>query len=62
MFMYLDEFKDEQTKNNLAMIIEEILIQKIEGVKKEKGICITPAFPKLVYVLDEDIILYSFGN
>ncbi len=54
MFMYLDEVKDEQTKNDLAMLIEEVLIQRIHGVKNEKGICITPAFPKLVYVLDEE--------
>ncbi len=54
MFMYLDEVKDEQTKNDLAMLIEEVLIQRIQGVKNEKGVCITPAFPKLVYVLDEE--------
>ena len=54
--MYLNEAKDERTKKDLAMIIEEILNQRILGVKNEKGIYITPAFPKLLYVLEEDNI------
>ncbi len=56
VFMYLGEAKDEQTKNDLAMIIEEVVIQRYEGVKNEKGVWITPAFPKLIYVLEEDNI------
>lgn len=56
MFMYLDEVPKGQTRDDLAMIIEEVLKQRIRGVKNEKGIWITPAFPKLVYVLDEDNI------
>lgn len=55
-FMYLNEVEDEQTKKDLAMIIEEVLLQRYEGVKNEKGIWITPAFPKLIYVLEEDNI------
>lgn len=54
VFMYLNEVKDEQTKNDLAMIIEEVLKQRYQGVKNEKGIWVTPAFPKLIYVLEED--------
>ena len=54
VFMYLNEAKDEQTKNDLAIIIEEVLKQRIQGVKNEKGIWVTPAFPKLLYVLEED--------
>lgn len=54
MFMYLDEVPEGQTRDDLAMIIEEVLIQRMQGVKNEKGIWITPAFPKLIYVLDED--------
>ena len=54
VFMYLNEVEDEQTKEDLAMIIEEILTQRYEGIKNEKGIWITPAFPKLIYVLEED--------
>ena len=54
--MYLDEVPEGQTRNDLAMIIEETLLQRIEGVKNEKGVWITPAFPKLIYVLDEDNI------
>ena len=54
MFMYLDEVPQGQTRDDLAMIIEEVLIQRMQGVKNEKGIWITPAFPKLIYVLDED--------
>ncbi len=56
MFMYLDEVPEGQTRNDLAMIIEEVLHQRMQGVKNEKGVWITPAFPKLVYVLDEDNI------
>ena len=54
VFMYLNEAKDEQEKKDLAMIIEETLRQRYEGVKNEKGVWITPAFPKLIYVLEED--------
>lgn len=54
VFMYLNEAKDEQTKKDLALIIEEVLKQRIQGVKNEKGIWVTPAFPKLLYVLEED--------
>ena len=56
VMMYLNEVKDEQTKNDLALIIEEVLNQRIKGVKNEKGVWITPAFPKLLYVLQEDNI------
>ena len=56
MFMYLDEVPEGQTRDDLAMIIEEVLQQRIQGVKNEKGIWITPAFPKLIYVLDKDNI------
>ena len=56
MFMYLDEVPEGQTRDDLAMIIEEVLRQRMQGVKNEKGVWITPAFPKLVYVLDEDNI------
>lgn len=56
VFMYLGEAKDEQTKSDLAMIIEEVVLQRYEGVKNEKGAWITPAFPKLIYVLEEDNI------
>lgn len=56
VFMYLNEVEDEQTKNDLAMIIEEVLAQRYQGVKNEKGVWITPAFPKLIYVLEEDNI------
>lgn len=52
--MYLNEAKDEQTKNDLALIIEEVLNQRIQGVKNEKGVWVTPAFPKLLYVLEDD--------
>ena len=52
--MYLNEAKDEQTKKDLALIIEEVLRQRIQGVKNEKGVWVTPAFPKLLYVLEED--------
>ena len=56
MFMYLGEAKDERTKSDLALIIEEVLRQRIKGVKNEAGVWITPAFPKLIYVLEEDNI------
>lgn len=56
VFMYLGEAEDEQTKNDLALIIEEVLLQRYQGVKNEKGIWVTPAFPKLIYVLEEDNI------
>ena len=56
VFMYLNEVEDEQTKKDLAMVIEEVLLQRYEGVKNEKGVWITPAFPKLIYVLEEDNI------
>ena len=56
VFMYLDEVPAGQTRQDLAMIIEETLLQRIEGVKNEKGVWVTPAFPKLIYVLDEDNI------
>ncbi len=54
VFMYLGEAEDEQTKADLALIIEEVLNQRIQGVKNEAGVWITPAFPKLIYVLEED--------
>ena len=56
VFMYLNEVEDEQTKKDLAMIIEEVLLQRHQGTKNEKGIWVTPAFPKLIYVLEEDNI------
>ncbi len=56
VFMYLNEVQDGQTKEDLASIIEEMLHQRIQGVKNEKGVYITPAFPKLIYVLEEDNI------
>ena len=54
MFMYLDEVPEGQTRDDLATLIEEVLKQRIQGVKNEKGVWITPAFPKIIYVLDED--------
>ena len=54
MFMYLGEAESETERADLAMIIEEVLHQRIKGVKNEKGVWITPAFPKLIYVLEED--------
>ena len=54
VFMYLNEARNEQEKKDLAMIIEETLRQRYEGVKNEKGVWITPAFPKLIYVLEEE--------
>ncbi len=56
VFMYLNEAKNEQEKHDLALIIEEVLRQRYQGVKNEKGVYITPAFPKLIYVLEEDNI------
>ncbi|WP_295690670.1 anaerobic ribonucleoside-triphosphate reductase [uncultured Oscillibacter sp.] len=56
VFMYLGEAKNEQEKKDLALIIEETLEQRYQGVKNEKGVWITPAFPKLIYVLEEDNI------
>ena len=56
VFMYLNEAKDEQEKKDLAMIIEETLRQRYVGVKNEEGVWVTPAFPKLIYVLEEDNI------
>ena len=57
VFMYLNEAKNEREKRDLAMIIEEVLLQRYEGVKNEKGVWVTPAFPKLIYVLQEDNII-----
>lgn len=54
VFMYLNEAKNEQEKADLALIIEEVLAQRYQGVKNEKGVYVTPAFPKLIYVLEED--------
>ena len=54
--MYLDEVEEGQTRDDLALIIEEVLKQRMQGVKNEKGVWITPAFPKLIYVLEEDNI------
>ena len=56
VFMYLNEAKNEQEKADLAIIIEEVLKQRYQGVKNEKGIWVTPAFPKLIYVLEDDNI------
>ena len=56
VFMYLGEARDERTRADLALIIEEVLKQRIQGVKNESGVWITPAFPKLIYVLEEDNI------
>ena len=54
VFMYLDEVEDGQIRQDLALIIEEMLKQRMQGVKNENGVWITPAFPKLIYALDED--------
>ncbi len=54
VFMYLDEVPEGRTRDDLALVIEEMLTQRILGVKNEKGVYITPAFPKLIYVLEED--------
>ncbi len=56
VFMYLNEAKNEQEKKDLALITEEVLLQRYQGVKNEQGIWVTPAFPKLIYVLEEDNI------
>ena len=56
VFMYLDEVPEGRTRDDLAMIIEEVMLQRMQGDKNEKGVWITPAFPKLIYVLDEDNI------
>ncbi|MCI9588653.1 MAG: anaerobic ribonucleoside-triphosphate reductase [Oscillospiraceae bacterium] len=56
VFMYLGEAEDQRTRDDLALIIEEVLEQRCEGVKNEDGVWITPAFPKLIYVLEEDNI------
>ena len=56
VFMYLNEAKNEQEKRDLALIIEEVLKQRYQGTKNEVGVWITPAFPKLIYVLEEDNI------
>ncbi len=56
MFMYLDEVTGGQTRDDLALLITEVLKQRIQGVKNEKGVWVTPAFPKIIYVLDEDNI------
>ena len=54
VFMYLNEAKNEREKKDLAMIIEETLRQRYQGVKNESGVWVTPAFPKLIYVLEDD--------
>ena len=56
VFMYIDEVPEGQTREDLALVIEEVLKQRIQGVKNEKGVWITPAFPKLIHVLEEDNI------
>ena len=56
MFMYLDEVPEGQTRDDLALLITEVLKQRIQGVKNRKGVWVTPAFPKIIYVLDEDNI------
>ena len=56
IFMYLDEVPEGQTRDDLAIIIEEMLKQRMQGIKNEKGVYITPAFPKIIYALDEDNI------
>ena len=57
VFMYLNEVQDKRTKDDLAKIIEEVLKQRIQGTKNEVGVWITPTFPKLLYVLEEDNII-----
>lgn len=54
--MYLDEVPDGREREDLAILIEEVLLQRMKGTKNEKGVYVTPAFPKLIYVLDEDNI------
>ena len=61
VFMYLNEVEDDRTKKDLAMVIEEVLLQRTEGIKNEKGVWVSPAFPKLVYVLEEDNV-YPISN
>lgn len=56
VFMYLDEVEEGHTRDDLALVIKEMLLQRMQGVKNEKGVYITPAFPKLIYVLEEDNI------
>ncbi|MCI5753280.1 MAG: anaerobic ribonucleoside-triphosphate reductase [Clostridiales bacterium] len=56
VFLYLGEAKNEQEKHDLALVIEEVLLQRYQGVKNEKGVWVTPAFPKLIYTLEEDNI------
>ena len=56
VFMYLDEVPEGQTRDDLALIVEDVLKQRIQGVKNEVGVWVTPAFPKLIYALDEDNI------
>ena len=56
VFMYLDEVPEGQVREDLALIIEETLKQRIQGIKNEVGVWVSPAFPKLIYVLDEDNI------
>lgn len=56
VFMYLDEVPEGGTRDDLALVIEEVLNQRIQGIKNEAGVWVTPAFPKLIYVLDEDNI------
>ena len=58
--MYLNEAKDEREKADLALIIDEVLEQRYQGVKNEDGVWVTPAFPKLIYVLEEDNIHEGF--
>ena len=62
VFMYLGEAKDERERQDLALIIEEVLEQRYQGVKNEKGVWVTPAFPKLVYVLEEDNICLLYTS
>ena len=54
IFLYLNEVRDGREKDDFAMLIEEVLKQRIEGTKNEQGVWITPAFPKILYVLEED--------
>ena len=61
VFMYLNETKNEQEKKDLAIIIEETLKQRLQGVKNEAGVWVTPAFPKLIYVLEEDNVKEGSG-
>lgn len=56
MFLWLDEVEEGQARDDMAMLVEEVLNQRIQGVKNEKGVYITPAFPKVIYLLDEDNI------